>query len=62
MFNSLISSHSFSKKAPKRSPVTNGNSTPKRFFKWPFTPPSPAKRIIARRNGSMKRREAAWFG
>ncbi|CAN6828618.1 unnamed protein product [Brassica oleracea] len=60
MFYSLISSHSFSKKALTRSPVTNGNSTPKRFFKRPFRHPSLAKRIIARRHGSVKPKEAAW--
>ncbi|WZZ51547.1 LOW QUALITY PROTEIN: hypothetical protein YC2023_051654 [Brassica napus] len=54
MFYSLISSHSFSKKALTRSPVTNGNSTPKRFFKRSFRHPSLAKRIIARRHGSVK--------
>ncbi|KAF3501720.1 hypothetical protein F2Q69_00042426 [Brassica cretica] len=60
MFYSLIPSHSFSKKAPTRSPVTNGNSTPKRFFKRPFRHPFPAKRIIAIRHGSVKPKEAAW--
>ncbi|KAG2288277.1 hypothetical protein Bca52824_047881 [Brassica carinata] len=54
MLYSLISSHSFSKKALTRSPVTNGNSTPKRFFKRSFRHPSLAKRIIARRHGSAK--------
>ncbi|KAL0645722.1 hypothetical protein Bca4012_044013 [Brassica carinata] len=60
MFYSLIPSHSFSKKASTRSPVTNGNSTPKRFFKRPFRHPFPAKRIIAIRHGSVKPKEAAW--
>ena len=60
MFYSLISSHSFSKKALTRSPVTNGNSTPKRFFKRSFRHPSLAKRIIARRHGSVKPKEATW--
>ncbi|CAN6810224.1 unnamed protein product [Brassica oleracea] len=60
MFYSLIPSHSFSKKTPTRSPVTNGNSTPKRFFKRLFRRPSPAKRIIAIRHGSVKPKEAAW--
>ncbi|KFK34304.1 hypothetical protein AALP_AA5G127600 [Arabis alpina] len=50
----------FSKKTPARSPATNtasANSTPKRFFKRPFPPPSPAKHIravLARRHGSVK--------
>ncbi|KAL5557076.1 hypothetical protein UlMin_039312 [Ulmus minor] len=53
----------FSKKSPARSPA-NGNSisTPKRFFKRPFPPPSPAKHIkavLARRHGSVKPNEAA---
>ncbi|KAI9113432.1 hypothetical protein K1719_015359 [Acacia pycnantha] len=48
----------FSKKSPARSP-SNGssNSTPRRFFKRPFPPPSPAKHIkavLARRHGSVK--------
>ena len=60
MFYSLIPSHSFSKKAPTRSPVTNGNSTPKRFFKRLFRHPSPVKRIIAIRHCSVKPKEAAW--
>ncbi|CAN6977158.1 unnamed protein product [Brassica oleracea var. botrytis] len=60
MFYSLISSHSFSKKALTRSPVTNGNSTLKKFFKRPFHHPSLAKRIIARRHGSVKPKEATW--
>ncbi|KAF3554828.1 hypothetical protein F2Q69_00017821 [Brassica cretica] len=60
MFYSLIPSYSFSKKAPTRSPVTNGNSTPKRFFKRPFRHPSPAKRIIAIQHSSVKPKEAAW--
>ncbi|XP_004233433.1 CDPK-related kinase 5-like [Solanum lycopersicum] len=44
----------FSKKSPARSP---SNSTPRRFFKRPFPPPSPAKHIravLARRHGSVK--------
>ncbi|KAF2283690.1 hypothetical protein GH714_013966 [Hevea brasiliensis] len=56
----------FSKKSsPARSPATNAasaNSTPKRFFKRPFPPPSPAKHIravLARRHGSVKPNEAA---
>ncbi|KAJ4890233.1 CDPK-related kinase 5 [Raphanus sativus] len=46
----------FSKKTPARSPANSG-STPKRFFKRPFPPPSPAKHIravLARRHGSVK--------
>ncbi|XP_010558347.1 PREDICTED: CDPK-related kinase 5-like [Tarenaya hassleriana] len=55
----------FSKKTPARSPAKNaasGNSTPKRFFKRPFPPPSPAKHIravLARRHGSVKPNGAA---
>ncbi|XP_010550381.1 PREDICTED: CDPK-related kinase 5 isoform X2 [Tarenaya hassleriana] len=54
----------FSKKTPARSPATtaSGNSTPKRFFKRPFPPPSPAKHIravLARRHGSVKPNGAA---
>ncbi|CAO2830838.1 unnamed protein product [Amaranthus hypochondriacus] len=53
----------FSKKSPLWSPSTtnpssNSNSnTPKRFFKRPFPPPSPAKHIkavLARRQGTLK--------
>ncbi|CAN6846033.1 unnamed protein product [Brassica oleracea var. botrytis] len=60
MFYGLIPSHSFCKKAPTRSPVTNGNSTPKRFFKQSFCHLSPAKLIIAIRHGSVKPKELAW--
>ncbi|XP_062102077.1 CDPK-related kinase 5 [Humulus lupulus] len=54
----------FSKKSPARSPANAGSisSTPKRFFKRPFPPPSPAKHIKAvlrRRHGSVKPNEAA---
>uniref|UniRef100_A0A2C9UR16 non-specific serine/threonine protein kinase n=1 Tax=Manihot esculenta TaxID=3983 RepID=A0A2C9UR16_MANES len=56
----------FSKKSsPSGSPARNAasaNSTPKRFFKRPFPPPSPAKHIravLARRHGSVKPNEAA---
>ncbi|WZZ81210.1 hypothetical protein YC2023_101782 [Brassica napus] len=56
---SPIPSHYFSKKAPVRSPVTNENSMSKRFFKRLFPPP-PARRIIMRRHGSVKRKGAAW--
>ncbi|XP_048232571.1 CDPK-related kinase 5 [Ricinus communis] len=53
----------FSKKSsPARSPAASANSTPKRFFKRPFPPPSPAKHIravLARRHGSVKPNEAA---
>ncbi|XP_031275598.1 CDPK-related kinase 5 isoform X1 [Pistacia vera] len=50
----------FSKKSsPARS---SANSTPKRFFKRPFPPPSPAKHIkavLARRHGSVKPNETS---
>ncbi|KAD3640927.1 hypothetical protein E3N88_30150 [Mikania micrantha] len=51
----------FSKKS---SPATNSNSnstTPRRFFKRPFPPPSPAKhiKVLARRHGSGKPNAAA---
>ncbi|XWS41946.1 hypothetical protein CRYUN_Cryun17cG0125900 [Craigia yunnanensis] len=49
----------FSKKSPARSST---NSTPKRFFRRPFPPPSPAKHIravLARRHGSVKPNEAS---
>ncbi|KAM7516563.1 hypothetical protein LguiA_006146 [Lonicera macranthoides] len=49
----------FSKRSPARS---SANSTPKRFFRRPFPPPSPAKHIraaLARRHGSVKPNEAA---
>ncbi|KAJ6997324.1 CDPK-related kinase 5-like [Populus alba x Populus x berolinensis] len=56
----------FSKKSsPARTPARNAasaNSTPKRFFKRPFPPPSPAKHIravLARRHGSVKPNGAA---
>ncbi|XAR73961.1 Non-specific serine/threonine protein kinase [Bertholletia excelsa] len=53
----------FSKKSPARSPANaSSNSTPRRFFKKPFPPPSPAKHIravLARRHGSVKPNEAA---
>uniref|UniRef100_A0A9I9CS58 non-specific serine/threonine protein kinase n=1 Tax=Cucumis melo TaxID=3656 RepID=A0A9I9CS58_CUCME len=53
----------FSKKSPLRSPPNvSSNSTPKRFFKKPFPPPSPAKHImavLARRHGSVKPNEAS---
>ncbi|XP_010503722.1 PREDICTED: CDPK-related kinase 5 [Camelina sativa] len=65
-FYSPSPAHSFfSKKTPARSPATNassGNSTPKRFFKRPFPPPSPAKHIralLARRHGSVKPNSSA---
>ncbi|CAA0832779.1 CDPK-related kinase 5 [Striga hermonthica] len=47
----------FSKKSP-----APGTGTPRRFFKRPFPPPSPAKHIkavLARRHGSVKPNEAA---
>ncbi|XP_075501313.1 CDPK-related kinase 5-like [Primulina tabacum] len=46
----------FSKKSPARSPAQEGG-TPRRFFKRPFHPPSPAKHIravLARRHGTVK--------
>ncbi|KAK9166843.1 hypothetical protein Scep_002034 [Stephania cephalantha] len=46
----------------KKSPAPSANSTPKKFFKRPFPPPSPAKHIravLARRHGSVKPNEAA---
>ncbi|KAL3346509.1 hypothetical protein AABB24_025112 [Solanum stoloniferum] len=53
----------FSKKSPLRSPANaSSNSTPRRFFKRPFPPPSPAKHIravLARRHGSVKPNESA---
>lgn len=55
----------FSKKSsPAKSPAPNAssNSTPRRFFRRPFPPPSPAKHIksvLARRHGSVKPNEAA---
>ncbi|XP_071710377.1 CDPK-related protein kinase-like [Rutidosis leptorrhynchoides] len=54
----------FSKKSsPAKSPAptTSSNSTPRRFFRRPFPPPSPAKHIkslLARRHGSVKPNEA----
>lgn len=51
----------FSKKSPARSPAPGGG-TPRRFFKMPFPPPSPAKHIkavLARRHGSVKPNGAA---
>ncbi|GFY86510.1 protein kinase superfamily protein [Actinidia rufa] len=48
----------FSKKSPAISPA---NATPRRFFKRPFPPPSPAKHIkavLARRHRSVKPNEA----
>ncbi|KAI3452048.1 hypothetical protein Pfo_008713 [Paulownia fortunei] len=51
----------FWKKSPARSPAP-GTGTPRRFFKRPFPPPSPAKHIkavLARRHGSVKPNEAA---
>ncbi|KAG8367064.1 hypothetical protein BUALT_Bualt16G0033700 [Buddleja alternifolia] len=50
----------FSKKSPARSPAPS-SGTPRRFFKRPFPPPSPAKHIravLARRHGSVKPNEA----
>ncbi|XP_075654595.1 CDPK-related kinase 5 [Castanea sativa] len=60
-FYSPSPAHSlFSKKSPARSP--SRKSTPNRFFKRPFPPPSPAKHIrsvLARRHGSVKPNEAS---
>ncbi|XP_031116007.1 CDPK-related kinase 5-like [Ipomoea triloba] len=54
----------FAKKSPARSPANapSSNSTPRRFFRRPFPPPSPAKHIravLARRHGSVKPNGAA---
>ncbi|MED6160361.1 CDPK- kinase 5 [Stylosanthes scabra] len=49
----------FSKKSPARA---GSESTPRRFFKRPFPPPSPAKHIkavLARRQGSVKPNESS---
>ncbi|CAN4079629.1 unnamed protein product [Withania somnifera] len=49
----------FSKKSPANA---SSNSTPRRFFKRPFPPPSPAKHIravLARRHGTVKPNENA---
>ncbi|CAK9166455.1 unnamed protein product [Ilex paraguariensis] len=55
--------YSWLKKSPARSPANGSSkSTPNRFFKRPFPPPSPAKHIravLARRHGSVKPNEAA---
>ncbi|KAJ6774434.1 CDPK-RELATED KINASE 2 [Salix purpurea] len=54
--------HFFSKKSSPARNAASANSTPKRFFKRPFPPPSPAKHIravLARRHGSVKPNEAA---
>ena len=63
-FYSPSPAHSlFSKKSPGRSPANgSNNSTPSRFFKRPFPPPSPAKHIkaaLARRHGSVKPNDGA---
>ncbi|GMH25236.1 hypothetical protein Nepgr_027079 [Nepenthes gracilis] len=51
----------FSKKSPAMSPANaSSNSTPKRIFRRPFPPPSPAKHIkalLARRQGTVKPNE-----
>ena len=52
----------FSKKSPAARSPANADSTPRRFFKRPFPPPSPAKHIravLARRQGSVKPNEAS---
>ncbi|WOK93327.1 hypothetical protein Cni_G02024 [Canna indica] len=53
-----------SKKSPSVASEGGGSATatPRRFFKLPFPPPSPAKHIravLARRHGSVKPNEAA---
>nr|CAD1838094.1 unnamed protein product [Ananas comosus var. bracteatus] len=54
----------FSKKSPSAASAGGGSAaaTPRRLFKLPFPPPSPAKHIraaLARRHGSVKPNEAA---
>uniref|UniRef100_A0A5B6Z4A6 non-specific serine/threonine protein kinase n=1 Tax=Davidia involucrata TaxID=16924 RepID=A0A5B6Z4A6_DAVIN len=53
----------FSKKSPvPSSAAASANATPRRFFKRPFPPPSPAKHIkalLARRHGTVKPNNAA---
>ncbi|KAL2552006.1 CDPK-related kinase 5 [Forsythia ovata] len=59
-FYSPSPAYFFSKKSPARSPAP-GNGTPRRIFKNPFPPPSPAKHIralLAKRQGSVKPNEA----
>ncbi|XP_064949153.1 CDPK-related kinase 5 [Musa acuminata AAA Group] len=64
-FYSPSPAHSlFSKKSPSVASEGGGSATatPRRFFKRPFPPPSPAKHIralLARRHGSVKPNEAA---
>ncbi|THF94878.1 hypothetical protein TEA_021454 [Camellia sinensis var. sinensis] len=51
----------FSKKSPARSSTASANSTPRRIFKRPFPPPSPAKHIkslLLRRHGAVKPKNA----
>lgn len=53
---------SFFKNSPAKSSNFSLTSTPLRFFKRPFPPPSPAKHIkslLARRHGSVKPNEAS---
>uniref|UniRef100_A0A7N0VF67 non-specific serine/threonine protein kinase n=1 Tax=Kalanchoe fedtschenkoi TaxID=63787 RepID=A0A7N0VF67_KALFE len=53
---------SFFKNSPANSANSSVTSTPLRFFKRPFPPPSPAKHIkslLARRHGSVKPNEAS---
>ncbi|GAB2282571.1 CDPK- kinase 5 [Dionaea muscipula] len=48
--------------SPSTAANTSSNSTPKRFFRRPFPPPSPAKHIkalLARRQGTVKPNEAS---
>ncbi|KAL7608029.1 hypothetical protein Lser_V15G12783 [Lactuca serriola] len=51
----------FSKKSSPAPNASTNSTTPRRFFKRPFPPPSPAKHIkaLARRHGSVKPNEAA---
>ncbi|OAY70668.1 CDPK-related protein kinase [Ananas comosus] len=64
-FYSPSPAHSlFSKKSPSAASAGGGSAaaTPRRLFKLPFPPPSPAKHIraaLARRHGSVKPNEAA---
>ncbi|XP_023003587.1 CDPK-related kinase 5-like [Cucurbita maxima] len=63
LFSPSPAHYLFSKKSPSRSPANvSSNSTPKRFFRKPFPPPSPAKHlmaVLARRHGSVKPNEAS---
>ncbi|XP_022963277.1 CDPK-related kinase 5-like [Cucurbita moschata] len=63
LFSPSPAHYLFSNKSPSRSPANvSSNSTPKRFFRKPFPPPSPAKHlmaVLARRHGSVKPNEAS---